>query len=418
VASEHRLLEPARAGTPPAFLALPGLRTLASRPFRIVLALILWAIGAAFLILFLVRQANQPDGQFGFDFAAYQAATLNLQQHGTPYLAGMLDGPIDAQGALLYKYPPPFAQLLVPLAGLPTATGNAFWAALQAVMVFGAVWLGGTFGGARASFERFLWTGVAVTFFLPVLDTLWKGNVTGLQVLLTAVAAGPGLVGGAGVAATILCKTTPATALPAIAAARRRTQLGFLVAGTAATAASFLVSPTAWVEFVRVVPNLLGGGWVFAGNLAPASFIATAAPDATLLVTVVRLATIALGALCVAASVVAVRRPGGWGAAVTLATAAMLLIPYAAWYHYLAVLLPLAAMAWPRGSARVRAALVAGGATVVVGLAFLPLATLGAAVLVGGIVAALWPRRSPDATDRAASERGTVRAAGSSGGTP
>ena len=41
------------------------------------------------------------------------------------------------------------------------------------------------------------------------------------------------------------------------------------------------------------------------------------------------------------------RRAGGLPAAAVLASAAMLLIPGTLWYHYLAVLLPIAAMAWP-----------------------------------------------------------------------
>ena len=50
-----------------------------------------------------------------------------------------------------------------------------------------ALWIGTGIGGARRTLERALWCGVAAAYFLPVFDTLWKGNVSGL-VALTSVA--------------------------------------------------------------------------------------------------------------------------------------------------------------------------------------------------------------------------------------
>ena len=82
--------------------------------------------------------------------------------------------------------------------------------------------------------------------------------------------------------------------------------------------------------------------------------------------------------------------------ATLLATVTMLLIPGTLWYHYLAVLLPLAAMAWPRSPAWAKLALflgafitsLAGLNTIPIGLSFFS----GALMLaVAGWV--LWPRR-------------------------
>jgi hypothetical protein len=72
---------------------------------------------------------------------------------------------------------------------------------------------------------------------------------------------------------------------------------------------------------------------------------------------------------------------------------AMLLAPAALWYHYLAVLLPLALYAWPAATRRQRCVLAVGSGLVSAGVAFLPLALLGAGVMVTGTLAALWPRR-------------------------
>jgi len=86
-------------------------------------------------------------------------------------------------------------------------------------------------------------------------------------------------------------------------------------------------------------------------------------------------------AAVVAAAVVA-GRPAGRHRGVVLATAAMLFIPAALWYHYLVALLPLAALAWGRSSAAERVTMVAGAALVSAALAWLPLALVGSALMI------------------------------------
>ena len=65
----------------------------------------------------------------------------------------------------------------------------------------------------------------------------------------------------------------------------------------------------------------------------------------------------------------------------------MLLLPAATWYHYLAALLPVAALAWPAAGTRARLSLLAAAALITVGVAALPLATVGAVALVGVVLA-------------------------------
>ena len=69
----------------------------------------------------------------------------------------------------------------------------------------------------------------------------------------------------------------------------------------------------------------------------------------------------------------------------------MLLLPGAIWFHYLALLLPVAIVAWASADSRQRVALAVSGAAVSVGTAWLPLASAGAAVLIIVCLIALRP---------------------------
>jgi Glycosyltransferase family 87 len=378
----------------PAALNWPGVRTLRSPRFRTVLALALFAVGALVLGYLLVRQASDPDGQWAFDFATYHAAAADMAAGKSPYAPIMFEGPIPAQGegAQLYKYPPPLAQLLVPLAGLPVGPASLIFFAVQAVAVFGGTWLAVRAGGAPSTLETFAWSAVATTFFLPVFDTLWKGNVSGFLALAVAGGVIGGLAaGGAAFAATLL-KLTPVVLIVPAVFAGRRALLGLAV-GLPVLVTSFVLAPNTWFEFIRVIPNLISGPSMFPSNLALQSLAYYAWPDVPWAADLARLLSVGAGLVALAGSVVLARRAGGWPAALTLATAALLLLPSATWYHYLCVLLPLAAFAWPRAGLRARVGLFAGAATVTLGLAALPLTLVGAALMTGSSLVSVWPRK-------------------------
>jgi hypothetical protein len=161
--------------------------------------------------------------------------------------------------------------------------------------------------------------------------------------------------------------------------------------GLPVLALSVLLSPTAWLDFARVIPNLLSGPSVFANNLAPHSLVATALPALPLAADIARVLALGAGVAALVVSAILARRSSGWAAAVTLGVAASLLIPSATWYHYLAVLLPLAAFAWARASSRQRVALIAGAGVVSLGLAWFPLVVAGAVTMVGASFAAVRP---------------------------
>jgi alpha-1,2-mannosyltransferase len=348
-----------------------------------VIATTLAVLGVLILGAAMLRQASDPTGQFGIDFGDYHGAARALLDTGHPYAAEMLAGPVDAQGLDRYRYPPPLAQLLTPVAGLPSGTAAAIWLLAQALAMIAAVWLALGAAGVPRHAERAAWSVVACLVFMPVFDTLWKGNVSGFVALVVTLVAMGERAAGVGAAAGTLLKVVPGTFLPLLLAEGRRAVVAALLTGAAVVGVSLLLSPTAWADYAIVFPNLLGGSADYATNLAPATLVDRAglgAPGAG----AIRLGTLAgVVVLTVAAPVIAWRRPGfhGRAAGVTLAVGALLLLPAATWYHYLAALLPVAALAWPAASSSGRLGLLAAAAMVTVGIAILPLATIGAGVL-------------------------------------
>jgi hypothetical protein len=376
---------------------LPGIRTFQSPRFRLVVAVTIWLVAAFILAAFLVRQAaNAEHGQYAIDFVVYYQAAADVAAGTTPYAPEMFTDPVPAQGALLYKYAPIFAQLLVPLTAFTFPIAAAMWLIVQGAAVFAGTWLAARLGGMPRTLEAFCWCGAATTLFLPNFDTLWKGNVSGILALLTAVALVGGASGGVGVVSAGLLNTTPVVMIPGALVAGRRVLVGLLV-GVAAAVVSFAFAPAAWVDYVRVIPNLVSGPVFFETNLAPDIQVQLAVPSMTALATLTRIAAVATGIAAVLLSIVVARRADGWAAAVALGASATLILPSSTWYHYLAPLLPLALFAWPRARQRVRAVLLCGAAGVTLGLALLPLAVAGAFVMVGGTLLTVWPRQ-PEAT--------------------
>ncbi len=373
------------------------MRTFRSAGFRVALAATLLVIAVVLLSSLLARQAADPAGQYAFDFGTYHAAAGDVAAGRSPYAPQMLTAPVPAQGpgATLYKYPPVLAQVLVPLSGASLPTAAAVWLALQTAGIVLGVWIATFAGGAPRTGETMLWGAVAAALFLPNFDTVWKGNVSGIQALFVALALTGGVVAGGFVSAGAFLKTTPGVvALPALFAGRRLAG-GMLLAGFGVLAVSAALSPQAWLDFVRVIPNLIAGTALYPTNLAPDSVVALALPGVPLAALLVRSAVIVVGLLALVVAVVVARRPGGWPAALVLAVAAALILPSSIWYHYLAVLLPIAAFAWCQGSSGERAALVLGGLLVTLSVLWLPLAILGATIVVVAALTVLWPARRP-----------------------
>jgi hypothetical protein len=375
----------------------PGLRAFGSRRFRTLVAASLWLALSLALGSVLARQAADPAGQYAFDFATYHAAAVDLAAGRSPYAAVMFEGPIPAQGpvgASLYKYPPPLAQLLVPLATLPLHAAAVVWLVMQAAMLVASVFVAAVAGGARRNLETLCWCGAAAALFLPAFDTLWKGNVSGLLALCAGVALAGGAAAGTASAAAALAKTTPLVMLAPVLVARGRSLRGAL-ALVPLVGLSIVLAPAAWLDFLRALPNLIAGPADYPTNLALDSVMASLLPGSPLAASAARAVSLMGGLAAMVLAIVAARRPETWPLAVSAAVAAMLLIPSATWYHYLAVVLPVAAFAWPRAGLRARVAMLAGAALVTLALVWLPLAVAGAATTMGAAMAVMAPRMPP-----------------------
>ena len=373
-------LAPASTGS----AGLPGVRTLRSPGFRLLIATTIALLGLLVLGAAMLRQASLPGGQSGIDFADYLLAAERIAATGSPYAPEMLLGPIDAQGQDRYRYPPPLAQLLVPATALPAGAAASLWLVLQAFATIAAVWLALGVAGVRRHAERGAWSVAACVLFMPVFDTLWKGNVSGFVALGVTLAAMGGALAGIGAMAATLVKVAPLTMLPALLAGGRRPIGAAIATAAVVVGLSVLLAPQAWADYLVVLPNLLAGSSDHATNLAPAATLQRHGAPAAI-VDLARLAAVVVAAACtLAAPVVAWRRTGmhGRAAATTLGVAAMLLLPAACWYHYLVALLPLAALAWPVASVRARLTLLAAALLIIAGVAALAAATAGAILLV------------------------------------
>ena len=156
-------------------------------------------------------------------------------------------------------------------------------------------------------------------------------------------------------------------------------------------ALSFALAPQAWLDYPRVVANMLRGSTDYASNLAPGATVRNLGwPDA--LADLVRLVSAGAAALgSVLLSVLLARSRSGLPAAALLGVIAMLLLPGSLWYHYLVVLLPFAAIAWVPASLPTRILLLGSAAAITIGVAWLPLALMGAIVLACTSLGVLWP---------------------------
>jgi hypothetical protein len=374
---------------------------------RLLIAATLLGVGLVMLGTLLIHQAQAPNGQYGIDFGDYRAASLRMLDRHSPYAPEMLEGPIPAQGVDRYRYPPPFALLVAPVAVLPQTAAATAWLAVQVAAILAALLLAVRSTGRRIGLRHVLWCGAAGCYFFPVFDTLWKGNVDGPLAFLAALAfvgargarSGDTLWGAASAAAAWL-KVSPVTWLVA-AATNRRAIAGAAAMSVLVIAPPAVVAPQAWPDYARVLPNLLAGTADYASNLAPGQLVAATPGVPDWLATGARWASVAVAALLALAALGGELLRRDRRLVVLAGVAASLLLPAALWYHYLVVLLPFGVAAWLESSSkRVRGALLVGAAGVDLGLGLgLGLATLGAALFAVGSAGGLWrgarARRGP-----------------------
>ncbi len=359
-----------------------------------VIAIFAVAFGSA-----MISAASDNHVKMGGDFADYWLAAGRMSGGHSPYAPEMLLGAIPAQGPDRFRYPPVFAQMLIPLSWLPEQIAAFVWFCVQTATLALGLYIASRAGGVRSRLDRGIAVGLAFALYLPIYDGLMKGNVEGPTTLLLACALLAGERGaGISVAAAALIKLVPSMAFPALAARGRRAAAGFMAACAVLVVPSMILAPGAWRDYAVVLPNMLAGSVAYENNLAPAGFIASDPALAPLaaLATLARLSFVGAAILLIGLSIWLARRPGGWPAALLAATVASILAPGAIWYHYTVVLLPFVFYAWPRTSVRVRLGLLSGltGFVFVTATPFMSI--LAFAAFTGFGLRALWPQRRAD----------------------
>ncbi len=364
-----------------------------------------------FLVAFigaLVTSASTNHIQMGGDFADYWLAAGRMAGGHSPYAPEMLVGPFPPQAPDRLRYPPAFAQLLIPLSWLPLPIATAVWLGIQIGTMALAFWIASRAGGTNNRLDRAIAIGLAFSLFLPIDDSLIHGNVEGPIALAWAVALAAGEAnGGIALAVGAVIKVVPGLGFPAAVARGRRSAMG-LVGGLAVLIVpSILLAPGAWRDYAVVVPNMIAGSSKFptssqslpdalAADPGLGAFAAFATPA--------RLVFIGAVAFLIVLSMYLARRPGGWQAALLAVAVASILAPANIWYHYTVVLLPFAFFIWPRASTRMRLGLMAGLAGFFLAIMSPVVATLAFAVFTVSGLRALWPPPQAPAVPAAAED--------------
>jgi len=358
--------------------------------------------GSVILTLFLYFTYLGPTVElsgtrlFAVDFFAYWMAASRLAHGVSPYTSQMLSGLTSNQGLDVYRYPPVFAFFCIPFTALAYQIVGWIWVGLNvAGFTIGA----GLILRARKGYlssTQLVWALAAALWFLPCWDSLWKGNVEGLQVLLIALT----LVGGAktrifSVAAHAWLKVTPVFLVPALLVRDKKAAFwGLILFSGLLVLPSFILSPLSYWQLPQMLMNISGVGTVVDSNLAPAAqlvylthwaFLGQLANALSLL--------ISLGLIIL--SICLARRPEGWSAAVACGLAASLLFPATIWFHYLVILLPLLYLAWGQMNRRIKILAVLSYLAISTTTTLSLLLTfVAAACLMTLIIYALWPKNS------------------------
>ena len=366
---------------------------------RVSIAVMMLLIGAFGLFFFLLSMATgptigQPDTrQFAIDFRDYWLAAGRLAHGQSPYAPDMLSGLLGPVGLDRYRYPPVLAFLLLPLSGLSYITAGALWDGLSLAAMFGGIILAIRASAWRLDRLSAAWVIVGTLWFFPVWDSLWKGNVEGIQVLLIglslSVGAGRRIFG---VVANAWLKVAPIFLVPALLVRDgKRGFWGLILVSAILVLPSFLLAPAGYWQLPQILINISGGDATVFSNMAPAAQVMYLTHWASL-ADLIRGLTILAALGLVWLSCCAARKPTGWPAAVACGTAASLLFPATIWFHYLVLLLPLVAVAWPRLRGwRAGLTVIAMLSTALASNS--PLVSLGLGALVFGLVIwVLWPR--------------------------
>jgi hypothetical protein len=321
-------------------------------PTWFVIGLVVVAALLAYIVLW--RGVTRTGSFFGDDLFAYTSAADRLATTGSPYYPDLLLGPIVSGDNVLigYFYPPPLAQVFLPLRAIPHLALAVGWSTIQAICL--AILLPFVSAGRRAlTLNRAL---LAIGFglaFYPLQFAIFSGNVSGWLAIGVALS----LVGGRRVGGAVSAVATGVKLLPlpmfVAALTDRRSRLAAAIPLAAAVAVSLVLAPQAWADFVKVLPNTLQIGMAESRtNLSPA--------HALFEFGLLGLGLIVGWVLAIGFGVAAVAtglREGYSNRVVAMAVFSVTFASSTLWDHYLGVMVPLVLWAWPSVGARQRLAI-------------------------------------------------------------
>jgi hypothetical protein len=364
---------------------------------------VLGFIGWTALIALASRMlATQPPTS-GFDLELLLEAGRRVAAGQSPYDPALVGGAVAQAESLFYSYPPPVAQVMRLLAGIPTGYvllgwGAAATAATAATAVIVARRSGWTGGGAAVALPTIAVLPFVFPFAIAVLFgnlDAWFPAAYGL-LLAGALRAAGGSVRAAGV---VLAGATVAKLHPASLAiwfmlrgsAERR------VAAVAAIAAILIVAVSIatggldpWRDYVAVIAAGSRATLLDGRNVGPAVQLAllTGASEAT--VRIIQ-AVVSFGAIAVTAWA-ALRRSDPVESLAWAAVASLVTLPVT-WFHYPVALIPFAVAAVVRAQAggpvirrRTRLLIASAVGLSIVAVGFAPLVWVAVALVLGAVI--------------------------------
>jgi hypothetical protein len=383
----------------------------------VIAAVVVGAVGWIGVVAIGWQLAAMSSRALGFDLELLHQAGRDLVAGRSPYAPALVGGNAPTATELFYSYPPPMAQAMTLVAGLPS---------IALLILWGVVALGGLLVVADALRRRLdperprivvlAVTAAAAPLTLPFAVGLLFGNFDVLFPLLYGTMLLAVLdperrvrvVGGVALAVAAL-KLHPASMglWFLVRAARDRASGSCLVVGSAIVAGIAIVlaslvlgGPQLWLDYGQVVRSGTSAVVVDARNAGIAAAIAAIVGGGD---PMARTLHLAVGVLALAVTVWAGLRRRDPLEGFAWATAASLSTLPITWYHYPNALIPVAIAAWLRAdqaaTGRVRAAIVGAMVVAAASIALLPLLWIAIGLV---ILAARWSRSvpSPAVTER------------------
>ncbi len=362
-----------RTAAPPMVARRPGLLGWA----------VLGGVGWLGLLQLGATMLAQHPPQAGFDLQLILDAARRVAGGGSPYDPAAVAGRLQASD-LFYSYPPPLAQALAPVAGLPSGAALALWGVgATAGLGLVAVLLARRLAPGRPAPAVLLPLLALAPFVSPFAVALLFGNVDawfGLLyglVLLAALAEAGGagratLIGGGvalGLASVIKVHPAVLGLWFLVRALRGRGPAWTVLGAAVVTAAAVLGGSLAafgtgpWADYVAMLRTSSGADLASRLNIGPASQLALLLGSPA----VARPLAVVVAAVAVAVTVAAAWLRADPLESLAWAAVASLAVLPVTWFHYPVALIPFGVAAWLLATGGRRALAV----QVVLGLAVL-----------------------------------------------